>query len=210
MLDGYSRDCRQKRAMYIEKNCELNQEFFYAHPEVKCRINRVYNSSFSGSVLWDFTSDIFSQIVNSWSVSARHMWGLPYAAHKYLIEPLSGQHAFTMLISRYVKFLQSARKSTKIAVQYLLEKVVRNLNTITGKNVRFVLDKTGGQDIFKVNPLNIKKNLKFNTISEENAWRVNLVKELTNVKQNILSLDENENSLTTEELEEIIEYVCIN
>ena len=115
-----------------------------------------------------------------------------------------------MLISRYVKFLQSARKSTKIAVQYLLEKVVRNLNTITGKNVRFVLDKTGGQDIFKVNPLNIKKNLKFNTISEENAWRVNLVKELTNVKQNILSLDENENSLTTEELEEIIEYVCIN
>jgi uncharacterized UPF0160 family protein len=138
------------------------------------------------------------------------MWGLPYAAHKYLIEPLSGQHAFTMLISRYVKFLQSARKSTKIAVQYLLEKVVRNLNTITGKNVRFVLDKTGGQDIFKVNPLNIKKNLKFNTISEENAWRVNLVKELTNVKQNILSLDENENSLTTEELEEIIEYVCIN
>ena len=210
VLDGYSRDCRQKRAMYIEKNCELNQEFFYAHPEVKCRINRVYNSSFSGSVLWDFTSDIFSQIVNSWSVSARHMWGLPYAAHKYLIEPLSGQHAFTMLISRYVKFLQSARKSTKIAVQYLLEKVVRNLNTITGKNVRFVLDKTGGQDIFKVNPLNIKKNLKFNTISEENAWRVNLVKELTNVKQNILSLDENENSLTTEELEEIIEYVCIN
>ena len=81
---------------------------------------------------------------------------------------------------------------------------------MTGRNVRFVLDKTGGQDIFKINPLNIKKNLKFNTISEENAWRVNLVKELTNVKQNTLSLEEHENSLTNEELDEILDYVCIS
>jgi hypothetical protein len=28
VLDGHSRDCKQKRAIYIEKNCELNQEFF--------------------------------------------------------------------------------------------------------------------------------------------------------------------------------------
>ena len=138
------------------------------------------------------------------------MWGLPYAAHKYLIEPLSGQHAFTMLLSRYVKFLQSAKKSPKIAVQYLLQKVLRNCNTMTGKNVRYILDKVGGQDIFGVNPLLIKKNLKFNNITEENAWRVNLVKELTNVKQNILTLDNHENSLTTEELDEILEYVCIS
>ena len=69
------------------------------------------------------------------------------------------------------------------------------------------MDRTGGQDIFKVNPLDIKKNLKFNTISEENAWRVNLVKELTNVKQNTLSLEEHENSLTNEELDEILDYV---
>jgi hypothetical protein len=72
------------------------------------------------------------------------------------------------------------------------------------------LDKIGGQDIFGVNPLLIKKNLKFNNITEENAWRVNLVKEFTNVKQNILTLDKHENSLTIEELYEILEYVCIS
>ena len=74
----------------------------------------------------------------------------------------------------------------------------------------FVLYKTGGQDIFTVNPLDIRKNLKFKTISEENAWRVNLVKELTNVKQNTLSLEEREYSLTNEELDEILYYVCIS
>jgi hypothetical protein len=41
LLDWYSRDCKQKRAMYIEKYCEVNQEFFYAQPEVTCRINSV-------------------------------------------------------------------------------------------------------------------------------------------------------------------------
>ena len=81
---------------------------------------------------------------------------------------------------------------------------------MTGKNVRFILDKTGEQDIFEVNPLLIKKSLKFNTITEENFWRVNLIKELTNVKQNILALDDHENSLTNEELDEILEYVCIS
>jgi uncharacterized UPF0160 family protein len=84
---------------------------------------------------------------------------------------------------------------------------VNSWSVSAGKNVRFVLDKTSGQDIFKINPLSIKKNLKFITISEENAWRVNLVKDLTNVKQNTLSLDEHENSLTNEELEEILDYI---
>ena len=80
---------------------------------------------------------------------------------------------------------------------------------MTGKNVRFVLDKTGGQDIFKVNPLDIKKNLKFNTICEEIAWRVNLVKELTNVKQNIVSLDKHEDALNIEEFDKILDYICL-
>ena len=67
--DGLSRDCKQKRARYIERNCELNQEFYPAHPDVKCKINRIFNSSFPGSVLWDLTSGNFHQLVNSWSVS---------------------------------------------------------------------------------------------------------------------------------------------
>ena len=114
------------------------------------------------------------------------MWGLPFATHKYFMEPLGGQHCLSMLISRYVKFLQSVKKSPKIAVQYLLQKVQTNCNTLTGKNVRLVLDLIGAQDIFKVNPLLIKRNLKFHESTEENVWKVNLVKEIINLKQNIL------------------------
>ena len=43
-VDGLSQDVRQKRAMFIERNCELLQEFPFAHPAVKSKINKIYNS----------------------------------------------------------------------------------------------------------------------------------------------------------------------
>ena len=56
--NGYQQDAKEKRARYIERNCELNQEFHFAHPSVKCHLNRVYNSSFYGSSIWDLTADM--------------------------------------------------------------------------------------------------------------------------------------------------------
>ena len=73
--DGWSKDGKQKRASYIERNIEILQEFPEAHPEVKCKLNRIYNSSFPGSVLYELSSNSVSHLVNSWSVSTRHMWG---------------------------------------------------------------------------------------------------------------------------------------
>ena len=113
-----------------------------------------------------------------------------------------------MLIARYVKFIQSIQKSPKIAVQFLLQKVLKNCNTLTGKNIRYVLEQTDTENIFDANPKTIKKELKFCEIKEDDAWRVNLVKEMINIKQNILTLDQNEHALSNEELEEILDYVC--
>ena len=136
------------------------------------------------------------------------MWDLPYATHKYFMEPLGGQHALSMIITRYIKFIQSLKKSPKMAVQFLVEKVLRNCNTLTGQNVRFVLDKTGTEDIFKVDVTKVRNDLEFCKTKQEDEWRLNFVKEIVNIKNNILNLDQNENNLTTEELEEILEYIC--
>ena len=83
--DGWKDDTRVKRAKYIERNVELQQEFPSAHPSFLCKINRIYNSSFPGSVLFDLSSKSTQQLINSWSISLRHMWGLPATAHSYLI-----------------------------------------------------------------------------------------------------------------------------
>ena len=48
VFDGLKSDTLEKRARFIERNCELNQEFSFAHPEVRSKLNQIYNSSFYG------------------------------------------------------------------------------------------------------------------------------------------------------------------
>ena len=52
-IDGCEEDAKVKNAMYVEKNIDLNQEFYFAHSDAKLAINKIYNSHFSGSPLWD-------------------------------------------------------------------------------------------------------------------------------------------------------------
>ena len=139
-------------------------------------------------------------------MSTRHMWGLPVQAHRYLIEELGGQHAQTMLMIRYVKFLQSLRRSPKMCVQFLLQKVSRNVNTVTGKNIEYIRGKTGHScDLFLVTPNMLKRNLKFREIQNEDRWRVGMIKEIVNIKQNILTLDGE--GFTCDELNELLDHL---
>ena len=149
-----------------------------------CKLNRIYNSSFSGSVLWDLTSKNVMMLLNSWSVSIRHMWGLPLSTHRYLIEPLGGTHAKTMIHSRFLKFIQSIKKNKKLAPYYLLEKIKDDVNTITGKNIKYVLG-NNSKDVFKTNVENFKMNQVFCQLDEKHAWRVGFVKEITSLMMEV-------------------------
>jgi hypothetical protein len=66
------------------------------------------------------------------------MW-LSFNVHKYLIEKLSGTYASTMLIMRYIKFIQSIKKSQKLAVQFLYQDIHKNVNTVNGRNIAYIL-----------------------------------------------------------------------
>ena len=48
-----SSDIMEKRARYIQVNNELMQEFYFSAGSTKAFINRVFNSHFYGSVLWN-------------------------------------------------------------------------------------------------------------------------------------------------------------
>ena len=209
--DGLCKDTLIKRARYIERNVELGQEFEFAHPEVKCNINRIYNSSFPGSVLYDFTSDSVRKLLNSWSVSIRQMWNLPMDSHRYFVEQLGGQHAYSMLSVRFVKFLQNVQKSDKVAVQFMLRKAQNDVNTITGKNVRYIQDQIGIYcDLLAVSPSWLKQKLNFCEISNGDRWKVNLIKEVTNIRHSVLFLeheDSSESFLANDQLQEILNFV---
>ena len=173
-----------------------------------CKINAIYNSSFPGSVLWDFTSKNFKMIINSWSVSVRHMWKLPINTHRYFIEPLGGIHAKTMLYCRVTKFVQSILKSDKKAAIYLLHKTINDKRTITGKNANEVLKQANEDDIFKVNINKLKRKLIFAEFPDNSMWKLNLIEELTNIRMGILTVGpNNEETLSSKEIDDIMYYV---
>ena len=214
--NGYQKDVTEKRAQFIRKNAELNQEFYFAHPAVKSQINHIYNSSFTGSVLWDLQGEKTKQIVNSWSVAVRHMWNLPVNTHRIFIESLGGTHAQVMLVTRYITFLQSMRRTNKLAVLYLLEKVYLDQNTLTGRNVRYVQDQINEKSIFNVKSKTVKQKYKFEELPVDQKWKVNMIQEIVNIKHNVLVLsngdqvqhDESVNQLTVDEMNEILSYLA--
>ena len=121
---------------------------------------------------------------------------------------MGGIHVKSMLYSRYVTFLQSAKKSSKLTVLLLLQKVKNNLLTVTGRNIRHILTDLGKDDIFKVSKSFIKKKLKFSPIHPDDQWKLQFVREITNVKQNVLTIEENENGhFSNEELGDILDYI---
>ena len=106
-------------------------------------------------------------------------------------------------------------------VVYLLEKTHKDLNTITGQNSRYILDQIDATNIFDVKPNEVKKSVKFENLPEEEEWKVDLIKNVTDVKHVIMVLtkpsdDDNEETyddtppieFTCEEMDEILYYVC--
>ena len=65
------------------------QEFSFAHNSTKCNINAIFNSHFTGSVLWDLFGREAEMIYNTWNISIRKMFRLDQRSHRYFIEPIS-------------------------------------------------------------------------------------------------------------------------
>ena len=60
-------------------------------------------------------------------------------------------------------------------------------------------------NIFEENIATIKKKLKFCNIKEDDKWKVDFVKEIVDIKQKVLEMDNN--LMTNEEFDEIIAYL---
>ena len=68
---GLKDDLMEKIATFINKVNEFMQEFYFAHPLTKIRINNIFNSSFYGSPLWNLFGYEANRLEKSWNVSQR-------------------------------------------------------------------------------------------------------------------------------------------
>ena len=142
---------RVKNAAYVEKNIELNQEFFFTHPSTKLTMNRIYISHYSGSPLWNLFGVGAKRIESSYNRSVKIMLDLPYATHRCLIEPLTGErHVKKVLISRYLGFMEKIASSKKRAVKMLMETAKKYVRSVTGHNFRNIMLLVGKSSVESV------------------------------------------------------------
>ena len=85
--------------------------------------------------------------------------------------------------------------------------------TMTGKNIRHILDSSNETDIFKIIPKQFRTHFKFEKLPVDEEWKINLVKEIVDIKNDIVVLNDKEaltnpEGFTTDELDQILHFVC--
>ena len=195
-------DLMEKRAVYINKVNELTQEFHYAHPTTKVRINNIFNSYFYGSCLWNLFGNEAIRLEKTWNVSHRIMLGLPRESRRYFIEPLSStKHIRFALMERYIKFAKSMEMSEKMILRKAFRSVKRDCRSTTGENLRNIMKLTKKTDVDDIK-IGSTNGLVYNEIPEGDEWKVKFAAELIQIKSNRHGID-----FSTAELDEILREV---
>ena len=202
--DGMRYDMRVKRAQYIAKNNELSQEFRFCHPLAQFHLNEVYNSSFPGSPIWNLFCRESEMIVNSWNTSCRIMFDLPLSTHRYFIQPVSNKmHLKNILMKRFLSFLSQIKRSKKKVPSFLLNMIKYDVRSTTGYNLRNMMLLFNKNRIEDIEEKDVIEYI-YAPVETNDAWKVQMVKELIDVKNDELLVD----NLSKEEVEFMIESLC--
>ena len=170
----------------------------------KISVNKIYNSHYSSSPLWNLFGGGARRIETSYNRSVKIMLDLPYATHRCLIEPLTGErHVKVVLISRFLGFMEKIACSEKKAVKMLMETAKKDVRTITGQNYRNIMLLVGKTTVDEVKKVDAEK-IEYFPINEADRWKVNVIKEIIEVKNKHLDIA----NFELEELEEILTHLC--
>ena len=202
--DGLKYDMKIKRAQYIIKNNELSQEFKFCHPVAQFHLNEVYNSSFPGSPIWNLFCRESEMIENSWNTSCRIMFDLPLSTHRYFIQPVSNKmHLKNILMKRFLSFLSQIKRSNKKVPSFLLNMIKYDVRSTTGYNLRNMMLLFNKNQIEDIEEKDIIEYI-YAPVEENDAWKVQIVKELIDVKNDELSVV----NMSKEEVDFMIESLC--
>ena len=196
---------KRKVARYVDKNCNINQEFNFAHPSCKIRLNQIYNCHFLGWQTWDLFSQGAEKFYNTYNRSLKVMADLPIATHRYLLESLSEQqHMSTTLFRNFLKFVASIKKSAKPVLKQLFATAMSDVRTTTGSNLRNILLQTNLLNVDELHPGTVDQ-IRYNEILEIDKWRIPIIREIIDMKCGDMEPPE---GWTIDKLQEILELVC--
>ena len=135
-------DLRVKKGIFIQNVMELNQEFSSLPPEIKMKLNLLYNSHFTGSSIWRLESVEARHLVSSWNKNIKLVYDLPWATHRWVLEEITSSNLKSILSARFLKFVNAIMKSSKPFIKQLLSVSAADVRSVTGSNLRNILETT--------------------------------------------------------------------
>ena len=204
LVDGLQHDIEIKGAQYINTANYLNQEFSFAHPYTKWKLNMIYNFHFTGCELWDFCSDEFGKFLSTIQRSFKIAYDLPWATHRYYFEALTKcQHPLLIIRRRFLNFLDMIKRSKKVAPKTLLDTIQNDTRSVTGSNLRSIMLDS---DEVSVNDIKIEKAEVYISVPVHEDWRIGVVSEIVDVIHNQAFVEDFER----QNLVEIMNNLCIS
>ena len=201
--DGMKKDMKVKRAMYIDKNNELIQEFGFAHPRSICLANQIFNMHWTSSPIWDLFCYESKQIEFTYNCSIKMIFDLPKEAHKFIIEPISdSKHLKFILMKRFLRlsFTNQIKNSKKEIPAKILNWIKYDVRSVTGSNLRHIMLEVKKNNVDSVN-INDIDQLKYYPVNEEMEHK----KVLIDIKFGEASVP----GFDKEEIHEMIRHICI-
>ena len=205
-------DASIARAKFIDQSVETHQAFSFASPVEIIRALNVYCSSHYGSMLWELEGEAASQYFNSWTTAIKLAWDCPRGTSTYLVQQVlaCGPSSERVdIMARHSKFFQGLRKSPCREVAILANLIARDRRSVTGKNVRLVMENSGA-DVWSGSPAKIRAGLveaELVEVAAVDKWRVKYLDTLLQQRQEWHYLGEMEEE---EQIQTLIDSLCVN
>ena len=193
-------DVDLKKRSFIGQFYELRQELKLQHPIVFMNLIMVYLSHFYGSNLWNLFD--IEDICTTWNKIVRIVFNLPFCTHRYLLEPYSGfTHVLTMLTNRFMKFYNTLYASCKNVISNLRRCQENDCRSNFGLNIRNICLFNDTLDILECK----KYSVKYFPISDRDLWRVDILKDLIELKESHIIA-----GFASDELNYVVNFVACN
>ena len=192
-------DMSIKKARYISKNIELNQELHFAASQTKIHVNNIYNNSWFGNVMWNLFSPACLKLESCYNRSIKIMMDLPLETHRGLIEPISkSKHIKRIFIKNFIQFIAKIDKSAKPLLRTLLMDIKYDTRSTTGRNLRGIMllsNKTSIDDI----TVEDGDHFPYCPRPEEDNWKIEMLIQL---------MEERDRGYLEDEDLEWVNYLC--
>ena len=159
---------------------------------------------FTGSPLWDLFCPEVKKLENSWNVTIRKIFNLPFNTHKYFIEPVSNMvHLKKTLFLRFISFIRQIENSKKIIPKQLLNIVRYDTRSITGSNIRKLFLLTGISKTEDIDRYVINDSPLY-SISTDDKWRLDMLSEILERRYGDILIGD----FGDEECNGILNFIC--